>query len=153
MTLYTGTSGYAYKEWKGSFYPTDLPTKQMLRYYGERLRAVESNYTFQGLPKASVLEGWAGQVPADFRFALKAPKQITHFRRLKDAGGLVTALFEVARVLKSHLGPILFQLPPNFRKDIPRLREFLGGLPKEESGRDRVPPRLLVRRGGVRAPA
>src|SRR6185312_4264070 len=74
MSLYIGTSGYSYKPWKGTFYPEDLPARQMLRYYGERFRTVEINSTFYGMPKASILEGWAGTVPADFQFALKAPR-------------------------------------------------------------------------------
>jgi uncharacterized protein YecE (DUF72 family) len=131
MNLYTGTSGYQYKEWKGSFYPEDLPLKRMLSYYAERLPAVESNYTFRGIPAKSVLEGWTGHVPDEFRFALKAPQQITHFRRLKDAGELVASFFDVARVLGARQGPVLFQLPPTFRKDTARLKTFLAELPKK----------------------
>jgi uncharacterized protein YecE (DUF72 family) len=129
MNLYVGTSGYSYKEWKGAFYPLDLPNKQMLRYYGERFRAVEINNTFYRMPEASVLEAWAGAVPADFKFVLKAPQQITHRHRLKDTGDLVSRLIDVARALKERLGPLLFQLPPNFQKDVPRLRGFLTLLP------------------------
>src|SRR5438270_781347 len=132
MTLYVGTSGYSYKPWKGKFYPERLPDKQMLRYYGEHFRTVEINYTFQGIPKPSVLEGWAGMVPADFRFVLKAPQQITHRKRLKDAGDLVAEFLEVAGVLNKRLGPILFQLPPNMKKDAARLRDFLALLPSEQ---------------------
>ena len=104
----------------------------MLRYYGERFRTVESNDTFRGVPKASVLEGRAGNVPADFQFALKAPQQITHFKRLKDAGDLLASFLEAAKALKERLGPILFQLPPNFKKDVPRLRDFLKLLPRRK---------------------
>jgi uncharacterized protein YecE (DUF72 family) len=129
MNLYVGTSGYSYKEWKGTFYPKDLPNKQMLRYYGERFRAVEINNTFYRMPEESVLKAWAGDVPADFRFLLKAPQQITHRQRLKDAGDLVSRLLEAAGALKERLGPLLFQLPPNLKKDVPRLREFLALLP------------------------
>ena len=78
MNLYVGTSGYSYKEWKGTFYPEDLPDKQMLRFYGERFRSVEINNTFYRMPKASVLEAWAAEVPADFKFVLKASQRITH---------------------------------------------------------------------------
>src|SRR5205807_7472206 len=84
--LYVGTSGYSYKEWKGTFYPEDLPAKQMLRFYGERFRSVEINNTFYRMPKASVLQTWAAEVSADFRFVLKAPQRITHFQRLVDTG-------------------------------------------------------------------
>jgi uncharacterized protein YecE (DUF72 family) len=129
VDLYVGTSGYSYKEWKGTFYPKDLPAQKMLRYYGERFRTVEINSTFYGLPKASVLEGWADTVSADFKFILKAPKQITHVQRLKDAGDLMSQLLEVAEALTDRRGPLLFQLPPTSRKDVPRLRAFLALLP------------------------
>ncbi|HVK19638.1 MAG TPA: DUF72 domain-containing protein [Fimbriiglobus sp.] len=125
MTLHVGTSGYSYKEWKGSFYPDKLPAGQMLRYYGERFRSVEINSTFYGTPRASVLEKWAGDVPADFQFVLKAPQRITHVQRLKDTGESVAELLESAGSLRERLGPLLFQLPPNFKKDVPRLRTFL----------------------------
>jgi uncharacterized protein YecE (DUF72 family) len=125
MNLYVGTSGYSYKEWKGKFYPEDLPDKQMLRFYGERFRSVEINNTFYRMPKAAVLEGWAAEVPADFRFVLKAAQRITHQQQLKDAGDSVSYLLEVASALGERLGPLLFQLPPYLKKDVPRLREFL----------------------------
>ncbi|HEV3236839.1 MAG TPA: DUF72 domain-containing protein [Gemmataceae bacterium] len=131
MNLYVGTSGYSYKPWKGSFYPKDLPDKQMLRYYGERFRTVEINNTFYRLPTASVLKAWAEAVPADFKFVLKASQKITHISRLKDAGDSVSYLLDVAGVLKERLGPLLFQLPPNLKKDAPRLSAFLGLLPSE----------------------
>lgn len=129
MNLYVGTSGYSYKAWKGTFYPEDLPDKQMLRFYGERFRAVEINNTFYRMPKASVLEAWAAAVPADFQFVLKAPQRITHLQRLKEADDSVSYLLEVAGALKERLGPFLFQLPPYLRKDAPRLRDFLALLP------------------------
>ncbi|MBO0699598.1 MAG: DUF72 domain-containing protein, partial [Zavarzinella sp.] len=124
MTFYVGTSGYSYPAWKGSFYPKDLPTKQMLCYYADHFPAVEINSTFRGVPKVSVLEGWVAEVPAGFRFALKAPQRITHIKRLKDVGQPVAEFLEVAATLKKRLGPLLFQLPPNFKKDVPRLRDF-----------------------------
>jgi len=129
MDLYIGTSGYSYKEWKGTFYPKDLPVQRMLRFYSERFRTVEINSTFYGLPKASVLEGWADVVPVDFQFVLKASKQITHLQRLKDAGALVSHLLAAAGALTEHRGPLLFQLPPTLKKDVPRLRAFLALLP------------------------
>jgi uncharacterized protein YecE (DUF72 family) len=131
MNLYVGTSGYSYREWKGTFYPKDLPIKRMLRHYGEHFRAVEINSTFRRMPTPSVLEAWMSQVPANFKFVLKAPQRITHIQRLKDAGDLVSSLFEVAGVLKERLGPLLFQLPPNFKMDMPRLRQFLALLPSQ----------------------
>jgi uncharacterized protein YecE (DUF72 family) len=129
MNLYVGTSGYSYKEWKGTFYPRDLPEKRMLHYYGERFRTVEINNTFYRMPTASVLEAWASEVPIDFKFVLKAPQRITHEHRLKDAGDSVSYLLEVSGVLKERLGSLLFQLPPYLKKDVPRLRDFLALLP------------------------
>src|SRR5262245_38515118 len=120
MNLYVGTSGYSYKEWKGTFYPRDLPARQMLHYYGERLHTVEINNTFYRMPKASVLETWAAEVPADFKFVLKASQRITHVQRLADAGDSVSYLLDVAGSLQDRLGPLLFQLPPNLKKDMPR---------------------------------
>jgi uncharacterized protein YecE (DUF72 family) len=131
MNLYVGTSGYSYKEWKGTFYPRDLPDKQMLRFYGERFRTVEINNTFYRMPKAAVLEGWANEVPADFKFVLKAPQRITHMQRLKNAGDSVSHLLEVSAALKERLGLLLFQLPPNLKKDVQRLQEFLALLPPQ----------------------
>jgi uncharacterized protein YecE (DUF72 family) len=129
MGLYVGTSGYSYKPWKGTFYPKDLPDRRMLRFYGERFGSVEINSTFYGMPKVSVLQGWADAVPADFQFVLKAPKEITHVRKLNDAGELVSHLLEVAAALTEHRGPLLFQLPPTLKKNVTRLREFLALLP------------------------
>jgi uncharacterized protein YecE (DUF72 family) len=131
VNLYVGTSGYSYKEWKGAFYPADLSEKRMLHYYGERFRTVEINNTFYRMPKASVLEAWAGEVPGDFKFVIKASQRITHIQRLKDAGDLMSYLLEVSGVLNERLGALLFQLPPYLKKDMPRLREFLALLPSQ----------------------
>ena len=131
MDLYVGTSGYAYKPWKGPFYPEDLPDKQMLHYYGERFRSVEINNTFYRMPKASILEAWAAEVPTSFKFVIKAPQKITHIQRLKDTDGSVAYLLEIVSVLKDRLGPLLFQLPPHLKKDAARLRDFLALLPPE----------------------
>jgi uncharacterized protein YecE (DUF72 family) len=131
MNLYAGTSGFSYKEWKGTFYPEDLPDKRMLNYYGERFRSVEINNTFYRMPNAAVLEAWASEVPADFKFVLKAPQEITHKRRLKAASDSVSYLLKTAETLKERLGPLLFQLPPFLRKDLPRLRDFLSLLPQD----------------------
>jgi uncharacterized protein YecE (DUF72 family) len=125
VILYAGTSGYSYKPWKGKFYPKDLPDQQMLPYYGERFRAVEINNTFYGLPTASAVRGWATDVGGEFRFALKAPQQITHRQRLRDTDEAVARFLQVAATLGKRLGPMLFQLPPNLPKDLPRLRAFL----------------------------
>jgi len=129
MRILTGTSGYSYKEWKGAFYPEDMPASGMLRYYAERFPAVEINNTFYRMPRAEVLAAWAEQVPEGFRFALKASQRITHHRRLNDAADSVDYFFRVATTLGGALGPTLFQLPPNFAKDLPRLESFLRDLP------------------------
>ena len=131
MNLYVGTSGYSYKEWKGPFYPADLPDKQMLHFYGEHFRSVEINNTFYRMPKSSVLEAWAAEVPEDFQFVIKASQRITHFQRLKDCRDSVEYLLDVIGVLKNRLGPVLFQLPPNLPKDAGRLRDFLALLPPQ----------------------
>ena len=130
MDLRTGTSGFSYKAWKGSFYPEDLPDKKMLEYYGEHLPAVEINNTFYRLPKTSVLEGWAEKVPEDFRFSIKASRRITHFKRLKNPADETSYFVETTSVLGPRLGALLFQLPPNFKQDIERLTDFLTLLPE-----------------------
>ncbi len=129
MNFYAGTSGYSYKEWKGKFYPEKLPIKQMLRFYGEHFQTVEINYTFRQIPRVSVLENWADAVPANFKFVLKAPRVITHVRQLVGAADLVSQFVDVSRVLGQRQGPLLFQLPPTLRKNMSRLRQFLGTLP------------------------
>ncbi|MDO8667094.1 MAG: DUF72 domain-containing protein [Gemmatimonadales bacterium] len=130
MRILTGTSGYSYKEWKGHFYPSDLKADEMLRFYGERLKAVEINNTFYRMPKEKVLLDWAAQVPDGFTFVLKASRRITHIRRLKEVGEEVRYLLQTANVLGRKLGPTLFQLPPNLKKDLPRLTDFLALIPK-----------------------
>src|SRR5947207_2683816 len=124
MRFHVGTSGYSYKEWKGSFYPEKLPQKDMLSYYAQRFSTVEINNTFYRMPKASVVESWGQQVPESFRFVLKAPQKITHFKRLKDTKEETDYLIHVASALEERQGPLLFQLPPNLKKDLPRLEEF-----------------------------
>ena len=131
MNLYLGTSGYSYKEWKGSFYPEKIPAKEMLHFYSERLSTVEINATFYRMPQRSMLENWKEQVPPGFRFSLKAPQRITHFKRLKEVDEETKYFLDTASVLEEQLGVILFQLPPNLQKDLPRLEAFLGQLPQE----------------------
>jgi uncharacterized protein YecE (DUF72 family) len=131
VQLWVGTSGYSYKPWVGKFYPERLAAKEMLRFYAAQLPAVEINNTFYRLPKQSVLESWASQVSNDFRFVLKAPQRITHIKRLKDAESELEYLFRIIEVMGEKLGALLFQLPPNFRKDTERLRNFLDLLPTE----------------------
>ena len=129
MNIHAGTSGYSYKEWKGSFYPEDLPAAKMLSFYANNFDTVEINNTFYRMPEAKMVEKWAGEVPDRFVFVLKAPQRITHQKRLVDAGDDVRHFFEVASVLGPKLGPLLFQLPPFAKKDIAKLRDFLRILP------------------------
>ena len=129
MELRAGTSGFSYDEWRGSFYPQDLPAGQMLRYYADHLPAVEINNTFYRLPAEKMLRQWAEQVPSGFTFVLKASQRITHQKRLKDAGEPLSYLVTTSTVLGPSLGALLFQLPPNLKKDLPRLRDFLALLP------------------------
>jgi uncharacterized protein YecE (DUF72 family) len=129
MKLYVGTSGFSYKEWKGNFYPEDIAADAMLNYYGSKLPSVEINNTFYRLPRSDVVESWAAQVPADFRFAIKASRRITHIKRLKNAAEDADYLVRTISVLRDRLGAILFQLPPNVPKDLARLQAFLDGLP------------------------
>jgi uncharacterized protein YecE (DUF72 family) len=130
VKLVVGTSGYAFKEWKGPFYPDDLADSEMLGFYASRFPTVEINNTFYRLPRESVLVGWASQVPNGFTFAVKASQRITHYARLKpEAAELVDYLIRATSVLEGKLGPILFQLPPNLKKDVARLQTFLPLLP------------------------
>jgi uncharacterized protein YecE (DUF72 family) len=128
MRVLTGTSGFSYPAWRGSFYPDKLPEAQMLAFYAGKLGAVEINNTFYRMPNPKLLERWAAETPAEFRFAFKSPRQITHIRRLVETGDAVARLAEVTAVLGDRLGPILFQLPPNLRKDLGRLEAFLSTL-------------------------
>jgi uncharacterized protein YecE (DUF72 family) len=129
--LYVGTSGYSYKEWKGSFYPEKLAAKDMLPYYAERLKAVELNNTFYRLPKREMVESWKNQVPDKFRFSLKASQRITHFKRLKEAEDVTKYMLDTVTALEDRLGVVLFQLPPNMKKDVDRLGSFLNILPRD----------------------
>jgi uncharacterized protein YecE (DUF72 family) len=130
MHTLAGTSGFSYKEWKGTFYPEKIAPTEMLRHYAERLPAVEIDNTFYRLPRADVLAGWAAQVPAAFRFSIKASRRITHLKRLKDTEDETSYLLRVTRALGPKLGAILFQLPPNMKRDRDRLARFLDILPE-----------------------
>ncbi len=132
MKLLVGTSGFAFKEWKGPFYPEDLKDDAMLGFYASRYPTVEINNTFYRLPKESVLLDWASQVPDSFTFSIKASRRITHFARLKPgAADALGFLLQNTATLGTRLGPILFQCPPDLTKDIDRLRAFLALLPSE----------------------
>jgi uncharacterized protein YecE (DUF72 family) len=124
-----GTSGYNYPEWRGSFYPEKFPTGKMLAYYAERFDTVEVNYTFYRMPNAKTIAGWVAETPEGFSFTLKAPQRITHFARLWDIDDPLRYFLDTAAGLGSKLGPVLFQLPPNFKKDLARLGGLLERLP------------------------
>jgi len=129
MQLLAGTSGFSYKEWLGKFYPEKLPGDRMLRYYAGQLPTVEINNTFYRMPAEAMLANWAEQVPDGFCFTLKAPRRITHELRLKECESHVAEFLKRAAALGGKLGPVLFQLPPFLKKDLPRLRDFLALLP------------------------
>jgi uncharacterized protein YecE (DUF72 family) len=132
MKIHAGTSGYAFKEWKGSFYPNDLKDDGMLGFYASKFPTVEINNTFYRLPKEHVLQEWASQVPEPFSFSIKASQRITHVARLKpECASAVDFLLKNTSSLGNRLGPILFQLPPNLKKDLDRLRAFLDTLPAD----------------------
>ena len=130
--VYVGTSGFSYAEWKGRFYPDELPAARMLAYYAQRFSTVEMNNTFYRMPSAPVLAAWAAAVPDAFRFAIKAPRRITHTRD-DDVEAPVSHLYSVITALDEHLGPVLFQLPPYARKDLPRLSRLLACVPEGQA--------------------
>jgi len=127
--IWVGTSGYNYPEWKGSFYPSDLPAAKMLPYYAARFPTVEINYTFYRMPTEKLVDGWAAQTPSPYKLTLKAPRRITHDGRLKNVGPMVASFCAVAGSLGDKLGALLFQLPPNLKKDLEVFDAFLAELP------------------------
>ncbi len=127
--IWVGTSGYNYPEWKGSFYPRDLPQAKMLPYYAARFPTVEINYTFYRMPTEKLVAGWAAQTPSPYKLTLKAPRRITHDSRLRNCGPLLAAFCGVAGSLGDKLGALLFQLPPNAKKDLALFDAFLNDLP------------------------
>lgn len=131
MQVHAGTSGFSYDEWAGVFYPEKLPAKQRLAFYASQLDTVEINNTFYRTPSASVVEGWRTQVGPAFRFVVKASQRLTHQRRLKDCAEDLARALEVYRVFGEQLGPVLFQLPPNFKPDLARLEAFLALVPSD----------------------
>ena len=128
--IWVGTSGYNYPEWKGRFYPATLAASKMLGYYAERFPTVEINYTFYRMPTETLVQGWASGTPEPYRITLKAPRRITHDRRLRDCGELVKAFCHAASALGPKLGILLFQLGPAFKADLPLFDAFLAELPK-----------------------
>ncbi len=129
--IFVGTSGYNYPEWKGTFYPDDLPTSKMLPYYPERFSTVEINYTFYRFPSEKALGGWVAATPEGFTFTLKAPRRITHDARLKQCEDLTQAFGNRARSLGGKLGVLFFQLPPSFKADTEVLDSFLDWVPPD----------------------
>lgn len=143
MRSYVGTSGFSYAEWKGAFYPKGQKSADMLSFYASRLSSVEINNTFYRLPQASMLEGWRDKTPETFRFALKATRRITHFKKLRETGELLDYLLAGLDALGSRLGPVLFQLPPTQRLDLPLLRSFLDDLGRRVAARSGTPRVVL----------
>lgn len=131
MRLHVGTSGYNFPEWKGTFYPAKIKPPEMLPYYAERLSTVEINYTFYRMPNAKTVAGWNAAVPDGFTFVLKAPQRITHIARLRDVDDPLRYFTETIRPLGAKLGPVLVQLPPNFKQDLARLKDFLTLFPAD----------------------
>jgi len=129
MNYWIGTSGFQYAEWKGTFYPEDLSTAKMLPFYAERFSTTEVNYSFRRIPSPKTIQGWWDTTPERFKFSLKAPQKVTHFAKLKNCGDTMRYFCQVICDLEGKLGPVLFQLPPNFKKDAGVLGEFLNDLP------------------------
>ena len=131
-TLYAGTSGFAYPSWRPDFYPEKLPAAKFLAHYATRLNVVEINFTFRRLASEKVVDGWMSVTPASFLFAVKAHMRITHIHRLRGAGEAVQAFFRSVNPLAAagRLGPVLFQLPPNLKRQDDLLAGFLAGLPR-----------------------
>ncbi len=127
--LYVGTSGFSYPEWRGNFYPADLPGDEMLKHYSRAFSTVELNNTFYRFPRTEHVELWRKSTPRGFRFSVKAHRLITHIKRLKDVEDPIRTQLERIAVLKDRRGPVLFQLPPTLPRDVPLLRDFLYALP------------------------
>lgn len=152
-----GTSGWNYPHWRGRFYPATLPQREWLAYYATHFPTVEVNNTFYRLPRAQTFAQWHRAAPGRFVFAVKASRFITHIKRLRLSRGSVGRLLARARRLGRGLGPVLFQLPPNFGPDLARLERFLEGLPHgpryvmefRHEGWHREPVYRLLRRRGV----
>jgi len=130
VRLYVGTSGFSYDQWKGPFYPEDLPSSKMLAYYATQLSTVEINNTFYRMPTSKTVLGWGEQVPDTFRFTLKAPQRITHRKAFDESQDSLSFFFKSASELGAKLGPVLFQFPPWLKKDLAKLKTFLAALPK-----------------------
>jgi uncharacterized protein YecE (DUF72 family) len=132
VRTFVGTSGFSYPQWKGHFYPEDLPASKMLAYYASQFATVEINNTFYRMPTAKTVQGWADQVQEGFRLVLKAPQRVTHTKSFSESGDSIRFFFESAQLLGPKLGPVLFQFPPWMRMDLDKLGAFLALLPKDK---------------------
>lgn len=130
--IFVGTSGWNYNHWRGVFYPENLTAKEWFNYYRKKFDTVEINNTFYNLPASSVFKNWRRQAPADFTYVIKANRYITHMKKLKKPGSALKKFFSRIKYLKGNLGPILYQLPPYWRCNTERLKEFLGKLPRDK---------------------
>ncbi len=130
MALRIGTSGWVYEHWRGVFYPRDLAQREWFHYYASEFDTVEINSSFYRLPSPEAFDAWREQAPAGFRYAVKASRYLTHLKKLKDPEEPLRRFFERAGRLAHTLGPILYQLPPNWHVDLPRLEHFLSALPR-----------------------
>jgi uncharacterized protein YecE (DUF72 family) len=129
MNHWIGTSGFQYPEWKGTFYPEDLPASKMLGFYADRFTTTEVNYSFRRIPSPKTIQNWWAGTPERFKFSLKAPQKVTHFAKLRNCGDTMRYFCQVICDLEGKLGPVLFQLPPNFKKDTALLGAFLEDVP------------------------
>lgn len=129
MKLWIGTSGFQYPEWKGEFYPAQMAATRMLAFYADHFSTTEVNYTFRRIPAAKTIQDWANKTPAEFRFSFKAPQRVTHFAKLSDCANILSVFSTAIAVAEEKKGPVLFQLPPTFTKDVDLLRAFLADVP------------------------
>jgi len=131
--IYSGTSGYSFKEWVGAFYPQKTPASEFLPYYASKLSSVEINHTFRRFPRMEMIQSWADATPESFKFSFKMHQSVTHMSRLKNVGASVRDFMDTLMPLGPRLGVVLFQLPPFFRLDLERLSAFLGAIPEGHS--------------------
>lgn len=130
MRHWIGTSGFQYPEWKGKFYPEKMPATKMLAFYGQHFSSTEVNYTFRHIPSEKTIQTWSGATPTDFVFSFKAPQRVTHFSKLRGCAEVLRVLQTALSLAGEKLGPVLFQLPPSFSKDVELLRAFLNDVPE-----------------------
>src|SRR5258708_7541359 len=129
MKLWIGTSGFQYPEWKGTFYPAEMPASKMLPFYATHFTTTEINYTFRRTPAAETIRKWVGRTRAEFRFSFKAPQRVTHFAKLRGCRELLEVFGQAIAIAEQKAGPVLFQLPPTFVKDVDLLGAFLADVP------------------------